>query len=207
MIQERQSRFVVSHASGRRREESLAVEAIAKAHARSRGQPVSWCSDGWRAYPKAIRRAYRQPVRTGRRGRPPLRVPEGVSLTQTIKHRDEHGRLLSVEIRATIGAAARAVEEQPVAVHIERLNGVLRDRLACLTRKTHAFAKSTSTWDALFGLALFEHNWLRSHPALSQPSTVPGRYYERRTPAMAIELSDHRWSWREFLTTKATVSY
>ncbi len=92
-------------------------------------------------------------------------------------------------------------------VHIERLNGVLRDRLACLTRKTHAFAKrSAQTWDALFGLALFEHNWLRAHPALSQPSSVPGRYYERRTPAMAIGLTDHRWSWREFLTTKATAS-
>jgi hypothetical protein len=142
-------------------------------------------------------------VRTGRRGRPSLVVPEGVSLTQTIKHRDEHGRLLSVEIRATVGTTE---VKQPVAVHIERLNGVLRDRLACLTRKTHAFAKSTSTWDALFGLALFEHNWLRAHPALSQPSTMPGRYYERRTPAMAIGLSDRCWSWPEFLTTKAIVS-
>lgn len=202
MIQDRRSRFVVAHASGRRTE-ALAAEAIGKAHARSRGQPVGWCSDGWRAYPKAITQAYREPVRTGRRGRPPLVVPEGVSLTQTIKHRDEHGLLLSVEIRATIGA--REVE-QPVPVHIERLNGVLRDRLACLTRKSHAFAKSTSTWDALFELALFEHNWLRAHPALSQPSSVPGRYYQRRTPAMAIGLAEHRWSWQEFLTTKAIVS-
>ncbi len=60
---------------------------------------------------------------------------------------------------------------------------------------------------AVFGRVLFEHNWLRPHPALSQPSTMPGRYYERRTPAMAIGLlTDYRWSWREFLTTKATVS-
>jgi hypothetical protein len=208
VIEDRQSRFVVAHASSGRRDEALVAEAITKAHARSRGQPVSWCSDGWQAYPKAITKAYREPVRTGRRGRPPLVVPEGVSLTQTIKHRDEHGRLLNVEIRATIGASASAeVEQQPVPVHIERLNGVLRDRLACLTRKTHAFAKSTSTWDALFGLALFEHNWLRAHPALSsQPSTVPGRYYERRTPAMAIGLAERCWSWPEFLTTKAIVS-
>jgi len=201
VIQDRQSRFVVAHASGRR-EETLAIEAVREAHARSRGRPVGWCSDGWRAYPKAIRRAYRRPVRTGRRGRPLLVVPEGVSLTQTVKHRDEHGRLLHVEARATIGAPV----EQPVPVHEERLNGVLRDRLACLTRKTHAFAKTVRTWDALFGLALFEHNWLRVHPALSQPSTVPGRYYERRTPAMATGLTDHRWSWPEFLTTKAIVS-
>ena len=203
MIQDRESRFVVVHASGRRTE-ALAAEAIRKAHARSRGQPVGWCSDGWRAYPKAITQAYREPVRTGRRGRPPLVIAEGVSLTQTIKHRDEHGQLLSVEIRATIGTTE---VKQPVAVHIERLNGVLRDRLACLTRKTHAFAKSTLTWDALFGLALFEHNWLRAHPALSQASIMPGRYYQRRTPAMAIGLTDRCWSWREFLTTKAIVSF
>ena len=139
MIQDRESRFIVAHASGRHREETLATEAIRKAHARSQGQPVPWCSDGWRAYPKAITHAYRRPpVRTGRRGRPPLRLPEGLSLTQTIKHREEHGRLLSVETRATIGAAE---VEQPVRVHIEWLSGVLRDRLACLTRKTHAFAK------------------------------------------------------------------
>jgi IS1 family transposase len=203
MIQERESRFIVAHSSGRR-DEALVAEAIGKVHARSGGQPVAWCSDGWRVYPEAIRHAYREPVRTGRPGRPPLRVPEGLSLTQTVKHRDKRGRLLSVERRATtIGAGL----QQPVTVHIERLNGVFRDRLAALTRKTHAFTKSTQTWDALFGLAVFEHDWLREHPALSQPSTTSGRRYERRTPAMAIGLSDHRWSWREFLTTKASISY
>jgi len=68
-------------------------------------------------------------------------------------------------------------------------------------------AKSASTWDALFELVLFEHNWLRPHPALSQPgSSVPGRYYERPTPAMAIGLADRRCSWQEFLTTKKLLS-
>ena len=81
-------------------------------------------------------------MRTGRVGRPPLRVPEGLSLTQTIKHRDERGRLLEVERRTTIGTAA---VRQPVPVHIERLNGVFRDRLGALTRKTHAFAKTAQT--------------------------------------------------------------
>jgi hypothetical protein len=40
VIQDRKSRFIVAHASGRR-DEALATEAIRKAHARSRGQPVS----------------------------------------------------------------------------------------------------------------------------------------------------------------------
>ncbi len=36
MIQERESRFIVAHASGRR-EEDLVTEAIRKSHARSQG--------------------------------------------------------------------------------------------------------------------------------------------------------------------------
>jgi hypothetical protein len=170
---------------------------VQQVHARSAGQPVAWCSDGWGPYPRVIARTYRRPVRTGKRGRPPLRVPDGVALTQTIKHRDQGGRLLRVEIRATIGAPVA----QPVPVHGERLNGALRDRLACLTRKTHAFAKRAPTWDALVGLALFEHNWLRPHPALRQPSRAPDRRYNQRTPAMALGLTDHPWTWTEFLST------
>lgn len=85
---------------------------------------------------------------------------------------------------------------------MERLNGVLRDRLACLTRKTHAFAKQTATWDAGVVLSLFEHNWLRPHRALREGPMegLQPRRYHQRTPAMAIGLTDHVWSWQEFLT-------
>jgi hypothetical protein len=167
--------------------------------ARTGGRPFAWCSDGWHPYPGVLTRAYRRPVRTGRRGRPPLRVPDGLALTQTIKHCDAHGRLLEVETRTTIGAPV----PQPRTVHVERLNGALRDRLGALTRKTHAFAKTAETWDALLGLAVFEHNWLRPHPALRQPSPTPGRRYAPRTPAMALGLTDHRWPWPEFLARHA----
>ena len=91
-------------------------------------------------------------------------------------------------------------------MHGERLHGVLRDRLACLTRKTHAFAKTATTWDALVGVAIFEHNWLRPHPALRQPTAVPGRRYEQRTPVMALGLADHRWTWAEFLSMRTPVT-
>jgi hypothetical protein len=51
--------------------------------------------------------------------------------------------------------------------------GGARDRLGCLTRRTHAFAKEITTWDAVSRLALFDHNWLSLHLAfwlgLSQP--------------------------------------
>jgi IS1 family transposase len=201
LVIDRASRFVVAHASGPR-EEELAARVFAQTKQRSRAQALPWCSDGWRPYPEQLLRAYRQPVRTGRRGRPPLRLPEGMSLTQTIKHRDVHGRLLRVETRATFGTAVA----QPALVHVERRNGVCRDRLNALTRKTHAFAKTATTWDALLDLHVFEQNWLRPHPALRAPVMAAGRTYDRRTPAMALGVSDHVWTWREFLTTPTHIS-
>jgi IS1 family transposase len=201
LIVDRASRFVVAHATGPRGGD-LAEAAIRQARARSAGQPVAWCGDGWQPYGRLIHRAYRQPVRTGKRGRPPLRVPPGVRLTQAVKRRDRRGRLRRVEVRATIGAAVA----QPHPVHVERRNGGLRDRLNCLTRKTHAFAKTALGWDALVGLAVWTHNWLTPQRALRQRIDAPDRRYHQRTPAMALGLTDHRWAWEEFLTSRAPTS-
>ncbi len=64
-----------------------------------------------------------------------------VSLTHTVKHHNEHKRLLAVEIRAALGAGM----EPAGTVHVERLNGALRDRFNAITRKTHAFAKRNAS--------------------------------------------------------------
>jgi len=190
---------VVARAAGPR-EAALADRVVRETRARTAGGAgVGWLSDGWAPYAEAIDRLYRDPVPAG----PPrwaiLEPAPGAALTQAIKRR-EGRRLERVEVRATIGAAAA----QPHDVHIERLNGVLRERLACRTRQTHAFAKADATRDAALGLALCEHNWLRPHPALRTPLPEPvgGRRYARRTPAQAIGLANHPWSWAEFLTCR-----
>jgi hypothetical protein len=196
----------VAHASAHEHNEALAAAAVARAKARTGGRPSGWCGDGWREYRPVLTKAYRQVVRDGRRGRPPRRVPDGLALTQRIKHCDPHGRFLSIETTATIGEPI----PQPHTVRVERLNGVLRDRLNGLTRKTHAFAKTGATWDALLGLAIFDHNWLRSHPALRRPIIGPTRQqdprFQRRTPAMALGLTDRPWNWPVFLTLPTHVS-
>jgi hypothetical protein len=194
---DRPSRVVAAHAAGPRAGE-LAEAAVRRVHARTCGRPLAWVGDGWQPYRRTIERVYRRPVRTGKRGRPPLRVPAGVRLTQAVKRRDRRGRLLGVEVRAALGAPVA----QPHPVPVERRNGVLRDRLNCLTRETHAFAQTATTWDAAVGLALFEQNRLRPHPALREPANDPNRRrrYRPRTPAIALDLTDHPWTWPEFLT-------
>jgi len=194
---DRASRFVVAWTSGPR-EETLAEKVVTATRLRTREQVgIAYVSDGWKPYAETIKDTYRDREPSGiRPGWDILRRTEGVRLTQAVKHRKGR-RLVRVEVRATIGAAV----EQPHPVHIERFNGVLRDRLGCLTRKTHAFAKQIALWDALFSLTLFEQNWLRSHIALRVrlPQPIERRCYDRRTPAMALGLADHVWTWTEFL--------
>ena len=181
--------------------ETLAEKVVTTTRKRTRGQVgIPYVSDGWEPYVTTITTTYSEREPSGiRKGWDILRPIEGIRLTQAVKHRKGR-RLDHVEVRATIGEAV----EQPYAVHLERLNGTLRDRLNCLTRKTHAFAKEVATWDALYSLALFEQNWLRPHTALRVPLPEPddGRLYFRRTPAMALNLADHPWSWQEFLTLR-----
>jgi hypothetical protein len=182
--------------------EDLIEQAVTMTVKRTHQRELHWFSDGWHGYQSILARAYRQRKLTGKRGRPAWRVPATVTLTKTVKHRDEHGRLLSVETRAALGAAM----EPTGTVHVERLNGALRDRLNALTRKTHAFAKRDATWDALVGLQLFDHNFHRAHRALRLPVADGRRRYHHRSPAMALGLTDHCWSFQDLLTTRIPIT-
>ena len=156
-------------------------------------------------YLAVLTRQYRQPLRRGTRGRPPFVLPDALRLTQIVKQRDVHGRLLGVETRAALGAPVTP----PGTMHVERRHGVCRDRLSALARKTHAFAKTVATWDALLALHCFEQNWLRPHPALRVALGAAAAHeprFAQRTPAMALGLADHPWTWCEFLTTSIHVS-
>jgi hypothetical protein len=200
-VQDRDSRFVVACATGPLSED-LIEHAVAITVERTHQRELHWFSDGWQGYQNILVRAYRQRKLTGKRGRPAWVVPPTVALTQTVKHRNEHGRLLSVAIRAALGTGM----EPAGTVHVERLNGALRDRLNALTRKTHAFAKRDATWDGLVGLQLFDHNFHRAHQALRLPGGDGVRRYHHRSPAMALGLTDHLWSFQELLTSRVPIT-
>ena len=148
MSVERPSRFVVAWASGPRDDTLADVIVTATRDRTGASAAITYVTDGWEAYETAVKRAYWE--REAYAANPNwaiLKPTDRVRLTQAIKHRKGR-RLARVEGSATIGAPAAL----PYPVHIERFNGVLRDRLGCLTRKTHAFAKEIALWDALFSL-------------------------------------------------------
>jgi len=66
----------------------------------------------------------------------------------------------------------------------------------------HAVAKRDATWDALVGLQLFDHPFHRAHQALRLPCQEGVRRYRQPSPALALGLTDHLWSFQEWLTSR-----
>jgi transposase-like protein len=159
---------------------------------------VLLCTDGLISYPRQALRLFRQPVRTGGRGRPRLVLPDGVLVAQAIK-RYARRRVRAVERRIVRGGAVAvaavltATQGKETAVvnsaYIERLNATFRARLAPLVRRSRATVRRVATLTAGMWLVGTVYNFCTPHRSLAE-----------RTPAQAAGLTDHRWTVHELLT-------
>lgn len=145
---DRPTRFVVAWASAASEDEAAPC-VVAQTRQRTSGhRGVPWVSDGREVYRREVRRVYREPKRLGKGRRHSLVFTFDVGLTQAFKHLCD-GKVVRIKVKQVLGQPV----ECPYAVHVERLNGILRDGLNCLSRKTHAFAKREHTWDGALVLA------------------------------------------------------
>ena len=71
--------------------------------------------------------------------------------------------------------------------HVERLNGTLRERSSKFVRDSRHHAKSRPHLEAEVFLLIADYNFVTAHSTL------------RRTPAEALELTDHAWSLAELV--------
>ena len=168
------------------------------------------CTDGLAAYPKQALKVLREPLRTGKRGRPRLLLPDGVMVAQAIK-RYARRRVVGVLrriVRGTeteVGTRLRSTQGGATAVintaYIERLQATFRSRLAPLVRRTRAAARRRATLEAGMWLVGTVYNFCRVHRSLRLRSGGAGEQrWVERTPAQAAGLTDHRWSLDELLS-------
>jgi len=105
-------------------------------------RPLLVCPDGLGSYSRAIRETLRDPVHTGKGGRPRLRPWRNVLITQVVK-RYEWRRVVAPERRIVDGTPAcvetlrRRSQGDGVinTADIERLNATFRDHRAPLARR------------------------------------------------------------------------
>ena len=189
LVQDRPIRFIAACATGCIGDD-LVEHAVTLTVTRTQGRPLTWCSDGGHDYAAILRRAYRQSVRLGQRGRPRPRVPPDVRLTQTIKHRDEHGKLLSIEIRAEMARSGPRTGHRPHRArqrHLARSDPCSdsQDPCFCQTGRQPSMLSSTCNSLSTTGSVLIGHcasRCLRTCDALgcallpwpSDSPTIPG---------------------------------
>src|ERR687886_686936 len=105
------SRLFVWGAVAPARDTTLITQVVQHVRAAARiGQPILWAVDGFAAWTKAIRQVFRDPLRTGKRGRPRLVVWAELHIVHVIKRRT--GRTLTAVERRP--APGRLHGAQPV---------------------------------------------------------------------------------------------
>ena len=159
------------------------------------GSPMLWAVDGFAAWTKAILTVFREPVRTGKRGRPPLVVWADLHIVQVVKQYT--GRRLSGVQRRVVHGCHRCAETIMQATqvglgvintaYIERLNATFRTWLPALTRRSRTPAREVAHLEAAMFWMGAVYNFCRVHTTLNG------------TPAMAADLTDHVWSVDELL--------
>jgi hypothetical protein len=176
-------------------------------------QAALLCTDGLASYPKAAIHLFREPLRTGRVGRPRLILPEGVMIAQTIKKYARRrvigvvrrvvvgaGEAVAARLRATQGGSETAVIN---TAYIERLQATFRSRLAALVRRSRAPVRLRETLEAGMFLVGTCYNFCWEHKSLRRERTEGdqlGRKWVESTPAQAAALTGHRWSVEELLS-------
>lgn len=170
------------------------------------GAALLICVDGLCSYVGAFWVAFREKVMTGKRGRPPYRLPEGVWLAQVIK--SYSGRRLADGVRRVLWGSSEQVMgqlektrtgKQINTSYIERLNATFRACLAGLTRRGRRLVKYEEVLEKGMYLVGCTYNFCDAHRSL-RVEQKRGKKWSQRTPAMAAGWTDHAWSIRELLS-------
>ena len=170
------------------------------------GTALLFCVDGLSSYVSAFRRAFREKVLTGKRGRPPYRMPGTVWLAQVVKRRV--GPCLKEVVRRVVwgtpelvlGQMARTkTGEQINTSYIERLNATFRACLAGLTRRGRRLVKDEGVLEKGMHLVGCVYNFCEEHRSL-RVKQAKGKKWAERTPAMAAGWTGRAWSVHELLS-------
>ena len=191
------------------RDKRLIDALIQKVRACALCRPLLFCVDGCQTYVRAIRNTFREPIKTGKPGRPRLRPWDNICLAQVVKQYARK-RVVAVTRRLVQGTFSQITSllqqtqggGQINTAYIERLNATFRSHIVALIRRGHALVRQTGTLYHAMYLVGSVYNFCTYHKSLRLPLYLPGkrRHWVQRTPALAAGITDHCWTVEELLS-------
>ena len=158
-----------------------------------------------------------QPQRNGSRGRlpnPRLEPTEDLNYA-TVNKEYRNGKVSSVTTGVVFGSVKEVFNrlkslgmKKINTSFVERMNLTFRHMVSRLRRKGLTFSKKRQYLKWHLNLAVGYYHFVRPHRGLRRrlPEPIPTKgngspkKWEKRTPAMSAELTDHIWSLQELLT-------
>jgi hypothetical protein len=136
----------------------------------------------------------------GRKPKPRLVAPKNLVYAQVVKVRNQAGHVVEVRRRVVFGGPRRFGQQLRLralgttiqTAFMERWDGPLRGLVAPLRRRTRCLSWSRARHRGRLWLMVSLYNFVMPLKSLRQGHTP-------RTPAMAIGLTDHVWSYREYI--------
>ena len=185
------------------RTQDPAATLIAQVIARTQALPLL-LTDGWKASTAALLQVvgivYRRRGQVGRKPKPRLVAPQTLVYAQVVQVRNTAGQVVEVSRRVVFGGPRRFVKQLRLrqlgttiqTACMERWYGTLRGLGAPLRRRTRCLSWSRARHRGKVWVMVSLSNVVLPHKSLRQGHTL-------RTPAMAIGLTDHVWSSREYI--------
>lgn len=195
------SRLFLWGAVAPRRDTALIQQVMQHVRAAAQmGKPILIAVDGCAASVTTVLTVFRDPVRTGKRGRPPLKVWDHLHIVQVVKHRAKR-RVTEVQRRVVHGCE-QAVQTMIATTqggtglintaYVERLNATLRGWIPALVRRSRTPARVVAHLEASMFWTGVVYNFCRVHTSLGV------------SPAMTAGLTDHVWTIEELLFHRCT---
>jgi transposase-like protein len=204
-----QTRLWLGGVLSSRRDTNLMIRLMQKVRNCALCRPLLICVDGCAAYLQAILRIFREPICTGKRGRPALRAWDGIYIAQVVKqYARKHvvgvARRIVQGTQAQIEARLRQTQGGGLinTAYIERLNATFRARISALVRRGRSLARQADSLHPAMYLVGTVYNFCTYHQSLRIPIYLPNnrRRWAKRTPAIAAGITDHLWSIEELLS-------
>ena len=138
--------------------------------------------------------------KVGRKPKPRLVAPQPLFYAQVVKVRNTTGQVVEVSRRVVFGGPRRLGKQWRLrqlgttiqTAFMARWYGTWRGLVAPLRRRTRCLSGSRTRHRGQVWLVVSLSNFVMPHKSLRQGHTP-------RTPAMARGLTDHIWSYREYV--------
>lgn len=204
------TRLWLGVATDRLRSKAMIVSCLQQVARSALCRPLLLAVDGLNMYQTALKKAFRSQHPIGQQGRMKWVPWPTLLLTQVVKARgNQRGNIeyvVSQGHESQVNQLRRLSHggRQINTAFIERFNATVRQRLACLTRRTRHSLRQQGALEGGVFLMGCVYNFCTPHGSLAQVlylSPLRRRWF-KRTPAMAAGLTDHCWTLEELLKFK-----